>query len=69
MQVLSLDGRVLGKSVTGDLFFPNRLRLAGDSLMVADNDHRRLVWLDIRQELAQLSRCAKACRPALTRKR
>ena len=50
VQVLSLDGRVLGKSVTGDLFFPNRLRLAGDSLMVADNDHRRLVWLDVRQE-------------------
>lgn len=51
VQVLSLDGRVLGKSVTGDLFFPNRLRLADDSLMVADNDHRRLVWLDVRQEL------------------
>lgn len=50
VQVVSLDGRVLGKSVPGDLFFPNRLRLAGDALMVADNDHRRLAWLDIRDD-------------------
>lgn len=50
VQVVSLDGRVLGRSVQGDLFFPNRLRLAGDALMVADNDHRRLVWLDIRDD-------------------
>jgi hypothetical protein len=47
VRALSLDGKVLGESVQGDLFFPNRLRLAGDLLMVADNDHRRLAWLDV----------------------
>lgn len=47
VQVLSLDGKVLGQSGQGALFFPNRVRLAGDMLMVADNDHRRLVWLDV----------------------
>lgn len=47
VRVLSLDGKVLGQSGEGTLFFPNRLRLAGDLLMVADNDHRRLVWLDV----------------------
>jgi hypothetical protein len=50
VRALSLDGRVLAESASGMLFFPNRLRLAGDALMVADNDHRRLVWLDIRDD-------------------
>ena len=50
VRALSLDGKVLAESAGGDLFFPNRLRLAGDTLMVADNDHRRLVWLDIKDD-------------------
>lgn len=50
VQALSLDGRVLAQSAKGELFYPNRLRIAGDTLMVADNDHRRLVWLDIRAD-------------------
>jgi hypothetical protein len=44
------DGRVLAESPPGLLFFPNRVRVAGDVLMVADNDHRRLVWLDVAGE-------------------
>lgn len=41
------DARLLGESATGQLFFPNRLRVEGDQLVVADNDHHRIVWLDI----------------------
>jgi hypothetical protein len=48
------DGRQIGESRTGELFFPNRLRIAGDQLIVADNDHRRLVWLDIAQDTPSL---------------
>lgn len=51
VRALSLDGRTLAESANGELFFPNRLRLSGAELMVADNDHRRLVWLDIRDDL------------------
>lgn len=49
-RALSLDGRVLADSPSGLLFFPNRVRVAGDTLMVADNDHRRMLWLDISGE-------------------
>jgi hypothetical protein len=49
-QALTLDGRVIGKSPRGVLFFPNRIRVAGDALVVADNDHYRLVWLDVSGE-------------------
>jgi hypothetical protein len=41
------DGRLLADSAPGQLFFPNRLRVAGDQLIVADNDHHRIAWLDI----------------------
>lgn len=44
------DGRPLGETATGQLFFPNRLRIDGDQLVVADNDHHRIVWLDIAGE-------------------
>ncbi len=47
VRAFSLDGRLLSESAKGELFFPNRLRITGDSLMVADNDHHRIAWLDI----------------------
>jgi hypothetical protein len=47
VRMFGLDGRHLRDSPSGELYFPNRLRVAGDQLMVADNDHYRLVWLDI----------------------
>ena len=48
VRALSLrDGRLLADSSPGQLFFPNRLRIAGDQLVVADNDHHRIAWLDI----------------------
>jgi hypothetical protein len=47
VRMFGLDGRRLRDSPSGELYFPNRLRVAGDQLMVADNDHHRLVWLDI----------------------
>jgi hypothetical protein len=47
VRMLALDGRHLRDSPPGELYFPNRLRVAGDKLIVADNDHRRIVWLDI----------------------
>jgi len=47
VRMLGLDGRRLHDSPAGELYFPNRLRVAGDKLIVADNDHRRIVWLDI----------------------
>lgn len=47
VQALALDGRHLGASAPGLLFFPNRLRLDGGQLVVADNDHHRLLWLDV----------------------
>lgn len=50
VRALTLDGRHIADSPRGELFFPNRLRIAGDQLVVADNDHRRLVWLDIAQD-------------------
>jgi hypothetical protein len=48
VRAFDLQGRQLAQSAGGELLFPNRLRLAGDHLIVADNDHGRLVWLDIR---------------------
>src|SRR5207248_9133202 len=50
VRALALDGRTIADSPPGLLFFPNRIRIAGDVLMVADNDHRRLAWLDIAGE-------------------
>lgn len=47
VRAMSLQGRQLADSARGELFFPNRLRLAGDQLVVADNDRHRLVWLDV----------------------
>jgi hypothetical protein len=47
VRMFGLDGRRLRDSPPGELYFPNRLRVAGDQLVVADNDHRRIVWLDI----------------------
>lgn len=50
VRALSLTGESLSDSPVGRLFFPNRLRIVGDELVVADNDHRRLAWLGIAQE-------------------
>ena len=47
VRALTLKGEVIADGAQGELFFPNRLRIAGDRLVVADNDHRRLAWLDI----------------------
>lgn len=47
VRAFSLRGERLAESRPGTLFFPNRLRVVGDRLLVADNDHRRLVWLDV----------------------
>jgi hypothetical protein len=47
VRVLDLEGRPLAATPEGLLFFPNRLRLQGDRLLVADNDHHRLAWLDV----------------------
>ena len=49
VRALSLQGEALGDSPAGPLFFPNRLRIDGDELLVADNDHHRIAWLDIGQ--------------------
>ena len=49
VRALSLRGELLGDSAAGELYFPNRLRLVGDSLVVADNDNHRVVWLDVAQ--------------------
>lgn len=46
VRMLDLQGKLLAKSEPGELFFPNRLRLVGDHLLVADNDNYRLTWLD-----------------------
>jgi hypothetical protein len=48
VRMFALDGRRLRDSPAGQLYFPNRLRVVGDQLMVADNDHYRIVWLDIK---------------------
>ncbi|MGA0610270.1 hypothetical protein [Caldimonas sp. KR1-144] len=49
VQVFDLAGRVLARSQPDvSLDFPNRLRFLGDdTLAVADNDHHRIVWLDV----------------------
>jgi hypothetical protein len=47
VRALSFQGEVLGQSAAGELFFPNRLRLEAGLLVVADNDHQRLAWLDV----------------------
>lgn len=44
------QGTLLAEGGRGELFFPNRLRLVGDQLVVADNDHHRLAWLDVAGE-------------------
>lgn len=50
VRVFNLQGRLLGEGGRGELVFPNRVRLAGEHLVVADNDHGRLVWLDVRAD-------------------
>ena len=50
VQVLDMDGKVFTRTdpQTVPLSFPNRLRYLGDdTLVVADNDNRRLVWLRV----------------------
>ncbi|TWO70994.1 hypothetical protein FN976_11750 [Caenimonas sedimenti] len=47
VRALSFQGEVLGQSAAGELLFPNRLRLQAGLLVVADNDHQRVVWLDV----------------------
>jgi hypothetical protein len=47
VRMLDLRGRPRAATPPGLLFFPNRLRLDGDRLLVADNDHHRLAWLDV----------------------
>lgn len=54
VRVFNLQGRQLAEGGKGELFFPNRLRVVGDQLVVADNDHRRLVWLDARGDTPSL---------------
>lgn len=47
VQVFDLAGKRVAVSEPGELslFFPNRLRYLGnDTLVIADNDHHRLVW-------------------------
>ena len=50
VRLLDLKGRPLAATPEGLLFFPNRVRLDGDTLLVADNDHHRLAWLDVAGE-------------------
>jgi hypothetical protein len=47
VRAFTLQGRLLAQGGDGDLSFPGRLRVAGNQLIVADNDHGRLVWMDI----------------------
>lgn len=48
VRALGFDGKVQAASPEGTLFFPNRVRLAGNGLLVvADNDNRRLAWIDV----------------------
>lgn len=47
VRALNLRGELLGESARGELFYPNRLRLEDGALVVADNDHHRVVWLDV----------------------
>ncbi|GAA4428188.1 hypothetical protein [Acidovorax lacteus] len=50
VQVFDAQGRLLGRSdpTSAALWYPNRLRYLGNQqLLVADNDHRRLVWLQV----------------------
>ncbi len=51
VQTFSLDGKRLSSSAPSELplNFPNRLRYLGnDELVIADNDHRRLLWAKAR---------------------
>lgn len=53
------DGRLLATTAPGLLYYPNRLRLTpAGQLVVADNDHHRLVWLDAAGEVPALARTA-----------
>lgn len=50
VQTFSLDGKALASTnpQTAPLYFPNRVRYVGDNtLVVGDNDNRRLAWLRI----------------------
>jgi hypothetical protein len=49
VRAFTLHGQSLGESGR-ELFFPNRLRIAGEQLVVADNDHRQLAWFGIAGE-------------------
>lgn len=56
VRVLNFQGQVLATSAEGVLFFPNRLRwLPEGQLVVADNDNRRLVWLDVSKAVPDFS--------------
>jgi len=51
VQTFDLSGKLLNRSQPESvpLYFPNRLRYLGaDTLVVADNDHRRLAWLQVK---------------------
>lgn len=51
VQVFTLTGQRIATTEPEavPLYFPNRLRYLGnDRLLVADNDHRRLAWLELR---------------------
>lgn len=53
VQVFDAQGRLLARSdaASAALYYPNRLRYLGNhQLLVADNDHRRLVWLQVRPD-------------------
>nr|WP_295769147.1 hypothetical protein [Rhodoferax sp.] len=64
VQVFDMAGKPLASTdpQVVPLFFPNRLRYLGDdTLVVADNDHRRLVWVHIPPgQPAQLGRTLRS---------
>lgn len=47
VQAFDANGQLLGRTAPGLVDYPNRLRVVDGTLIVADNDHRRLVWLDV----------------------
>lgn len=64
VQVFDLDGKALTSTdpQAVPLYFPNRLRYLGDdTLVVADNDHRRLAWVRVTPgQPAQLGRTLRS---------
>ena len=64
VQVFDLAGKALASTdpQAVPLYFPNRLRyLGGDTLVVADNDHRRLAWVRVTPgQPAQLGRTLRS---------